>query len=41
MWQWLSEQPQLVECRGTLGDVIEGADVFIGVSRAKGFKWSI
>ncbi|MFH5186221.1 NAD-dependent malic enzyme [Paenibacillus sp. TAB 01] len=33
MWQWLAEQPQVEDQPGTLKDVIEGADVFIGVSR--------
>lgn len=33
MWQWLAEQPQVEDRAGTLKDVIEGADVFIGVSR--------
>jgi malate dehydrogenase (oxaloacetate-decarboxylating) len=33
MWQWLSEQPQVESTEGTLQDVIQGADVFIGVSR--------
>lgn len=33
MWQWLAEQPQVEAAEGTLKDVIEGADVFIGVSR--------
>ncbi|PDO09872.1 MAG: NAD-dependent malic enzyme [Candidatus Reconcilbacillus cellulovorans] len=31
-WQRLVERPQVVDCRGSLSDVIEGADVFIGVS---------
>ncbi|RAP78343.1 NAD-dependent malic enzyme [Paenibacillus montanisoli] len=35
MWQWLSEQPQVESRSGTLKDVIDGADVFIGVSRAR------
>ncbi|MFP4977765.1 NAD-dependent malic enzyme [Paenibacillus sp. CN-4] len=35
MWQWLTEQPQVDTHGGTLSQVIEGADVFIGVSRAK------
>lgn len=33
MWQWLAEQPQVEDTAGTLKDVIQGADVFIGVSR--------
>ncbi|UUZ90931.1 NAD-dependent malic enzyme [Paenibacillus sp. P25] len=33
MWQWLAEQPQVEDQAGTLKEVIEGADVFIGVSR--------
>ncbi|WP_282940577.1 NAD-dependent malic enzyme [Paenibacillus sp. RC67] len=33
MWQWLSEQPQVEATEGTLKDVLQGADVFIGVSR--------
>jgi malate dehydrogenase (oxaloacetate-decarboxylating) len=33
MWQWLSEQPQVETNEGTLRDAIQGADVFIGVSR--------
>lgn len=35
MWQWLTAQPQVGKHGGTLSQVIEGADVFIGVSRAK------
>ncbi|SDX50895.1 NAD-dependent malic enzyme [Paenibacillus sp. CF384] len=35
MWQWLSEQPQVETTSGTLKEVIAGADVFIGVSRAR------
>ncbi|SFS62488.1 NAD-dependent malic enzyme [Paenibacillus sp. BC26] len=35
MWQWLSEQPQVETNSGTLKEVIAGADVFIGVSRAR------
>ncbi|WP_282939305.1 NAD-dependent malic enzyme [Paenibacillus sp. RC67] len=34
MWQWLAQQPQVEAKAGTLDDVIQGADVFIGVSRA-------
>lgn len=34
MWQWLAEQPQVEAEAGVLKDVIRGADVFIGVSRA-------
>lgn len=34
MWSWLADQPQVGERTGQLSDVIEGADVFIGVSRA-------
>jgi malate dehydrogenase (oxaloacetate-decarboxylating) len=33
MWQWLSEQPQVESNEGTIKDVIQDADVFIGVSR--------
>jgi malate dehydrogenase (oxaloacetate-decarboxylating) len=33
MWQWLSEQPQVESIPGTIKDVIQDADVFIGVSR--------
>ncbi|SDD79707.1 malate dehydrogenase (oxaloacetate-decarboxylating) [Paenibacillus sp. UNCCL117] len=33
MWQWLAEQPQVGAEPGTLKEAIEGADVFIGVSR--------
>jgi malate dehydrogenase (oxaloacetate-decarboxylating) len=33
MWHWLSEQPQVETKEGTLSDVIQDADVFIGVSR--------
>lgn len=33
MWQWLAEQPQVESTEGTLQEVIQGADVFIGVSR--------
>jgi malate dehydrogenase (oxaloacetate-decarboxylating) len=35
MWNWLSQQPQVDSEAGTLKDVIQGADVFIGVSRGK------
>lgn len=34
MWQWLAQQPQVDSKEGVLEDVIKGADVFIGVSRA-------
>ncbi|WP_028551810.1 NAD-dependent malic enzyme [Paenibacillus sp. UNC451MF] len=34
MWQWLAQQPQVESKAGVLEDVIQGADVFIGVSRA-------
>jgi malate dehydrogenase (oxaloacetate-decarboxylating) len=34
MWQWLAEQPQVEDIAGNLDQVIRGADVFIGVSRA-------
>ncbi|MEX1031313.1 MAG: NAD-dependent malic enzyme [Paenibacillaceae bacterium] len=34
MWQWLSEQSQIGTVAGSLSDVVRGADVFIGVSRA-------
>jgi malate dehydrogenase (oxaloacetate-decarboxylating) len=33
MWQWLAEQPQVEAIGGTLHDLVQGADVFIGVSR--------
>ncbi|MFC4103378.1 NAD-dependent malic enzyme [Paenibacillus xanthanilyticus] len=33
MWQWLADQPQVEDRPGTLKELIEGADVFIGVSR--------
>jgi len=33
MWQWLADQPQVEDKAGTLKDVIQDADVFIGVSR--------
>jgi malate dehydrogenase (oxaloacetate-decarboxylating) len=32
MWNWLSERTNPGNVKGTLSDVIEGADVFIGVS---------
>ncbi|WP_258171289.1 NAD-dependent malic enzyme [Paenibacillus sp. R14(2021)] len=35
MWQWLADQPQVEANRGTLKELIAGADVFIGVSRAR------
>ncbi|MCR8636395.1 NAD-dependent malic enzyme [Paenibacillus radicis (ex Xue et al. 2023)] len=34
MWQWLAEQSQVEATAGGLDQVIAGADVFIGVSRA-------
>lgn len=34
MWQWLADQPQVEITSGSLEQVIQGADVFIGVSRA-------
>jgi malate dehydrogenase (oxaloacetate-decarboxylating) len=34
MWQWLAEQPQVEAVPGTLKELIQDADVFIGVSRA-------
>jgi malate dehydrogenase (oxaloacetate-decarboxylating) len=34
MWNWLAQQPQVETVPGGLGQVIQGADVFIGVSRA-------
>lgn len=33
MWNWLAQQPQVEAKAGNLKDVIQGADVFIGVSR--------
>jgi len=33
MWQWLADQSQTGAEKGSLRDVIQGADVFIGVSR--------
>ncbi|MCZ8514386.1 NAD-dependent malic enzyme [Paenibacillus filicis] len=33
MWQWLAKQPQVEANEGTLHDLVQGADVFIGVSR--------
>lgn len=33
MWHWLAGQPQVESQRGSLKEVIKGADVFIGVSR--------
>jgi malate dehydrogenase (oxaloacetate-decarboxylating) len=33
MWQWLAEQEQVESQKGTLIEVIQDADVFIGVSR--------
>lgn len=33
MWNWLAQQPQVESSAGTLTEVIEGADVFIGVSK--------
>ncbi|MBD2861859.1 NAD-dependent malic enzyme [Paenibacillus oceani] len=34
MWNWLAEQPQVEETPGSLKELLTGADVFIGVSRA-------
>lgn len=34
MWQWLADQAQVESQPGNLSSAIEGADVFIGVSRA-------
>jgi malate dehydrogenase (oxaloacetate-decarboxylating) len=34
MWQWLADQPQVEARASGLEQVIQGADVFIGVSRA-------
>ncbi|SFM43389.1 malate dehydrogenase (oxaloacetate-decarboxylating) [Paenibacillus sp. 1_12] len=33
MWNWLAQQPQVESVAGNLYEVIQGADVFIGVSR--------
>lgn len=33
MWQWLAEQPQVENEKGSLKEVLRDADVFIGVSR--------
>lgn len=33
MWQWLAEQEQVEDQKGTLKELIKDADVFIGVSR--------
>lgn len=38
MWQWLAEQPQVESTEGTLQEMIQGADVFIGVSRGRLLK---
>lgn len=38
MWQWLAEQHQVESTEGTLQEVIQGADVFIGVSRGRLLK---
>ncbi|KRF19166.1 NAD-dependent malic enzyme [Paenibacillus sp. Soil787] len=38
MWQWLADQPQVESTEGTLQEVIQGADVFIGVSRGRLLK---
>lgn len=38
MWQWLADQPQVESTVGTLQEVIQGADVFIGVSRGRLLK---
>ncbi|REE81196.1 malate dehydrogenase (oxaloacetate-decarboxylating) [Paenibacillus taihuensis] len=35
MWQWLADQPQVEANECDLKSVIEGADVFIGVSRGR------
>jgi len=35
MWQWLADQPQVEATPGTLKELIQGADVFIGVSRGR------
>lgn len=32
-WQWLAQQPQLMEAEGDLLEVMKGADVFIGLSK--------
>lgn len=34
IWDWLSRQEQVETCHGSLKDVVEGADVFIGLSSA-------
>lgn len=34
MWNWLAEQPQVEDTPGSLKELLTGADVFIGVSRA-------
>lgn len=34
VWNWLAQQPQLESRDGTLEELMSGADVFIGVSRA-------
>lgn len=34
MWQWLADRPEVEDAPGKLDDLIGGADVFIGVSRA-------
>ncbi|WP_256761848.1 NAD-dependent malic enzyme [Cohnella sp. WQ 127256] len=34
-WQWLADQPQVESKPGTLQEVIQDADVFIGVSRGR------
>ncbi|QNK60205.1 NAD-dependent malic enzyme [Paenibacillus sp. PAMC21692] len=34
VWNWLAQQPQLENRDGTLEELMSGADVFIGVSRA-------
>jgi malate dehydrogenase (oxaloacetate-decarboxylating) len=33
MWQWLADQSQVEDVKGSLTEVIQDADVFIGVSR--------
>ncbi|MHA6481995.1 malic enzyme-like NAD(P)-binding protein [Paenibacillus sp. strain BS8-2] len=34
VWNWLAQQPQLESREGNLGELLSGADVFIGVSQA-------
>ncbi|MCY9693204.1 NAD-dependent malic enzyme [Paenibacillus alginolyticus] len=38
MWQWLADQPQVENTTGTLQEVIQEADVFIGVSQGRLLK---